>query len=140
LSSERADGYCPNFNDFNAIGAYFDLDAAVVSSSTSLNQRFAQSYTGNGWDLTAKRHLWHPARQRQRPATNLAVPAPYGFDGRNPDFINVDLTATKKFGNWEVGAVAFGNTDPQSSGCRPFRLRLWSAHPAGLPHHGRGPE
>jgi hypothetical protein len=39
------------------------------------------------------------------------MPAPFGFKGCNPDFINVDLTATKKFGKWELGAVAYGSTD-----------------------------
>jgi hypothetical protein len=29
----------------------------------------------------------------------------------HPDFINLDLTATKKFGPWEIGAVAFGSSD-----------------------------
>ena len=28
-----------------------------------------------------------------------------------PDFLNLDLTATKKFGKWELGPVAFGSTD-----------------------------
>ena len=35
------------------LGAYFDVDSPVAYSSSSLNQRFALSYTGNGWDLTA---------------------------------------------------------------------------------------
>ena len=29
------------------------VDSPVAYSSSSLNQRFALSYTGNGWDLTA---------------------------------------------------------------------------------------
>ena len=35
-----------------AFGAYFDVDQPVAFSSTSLNQRFALSYTGNGLKLT----------------------------------------------------------------------------------------
>src|ERR1700752_5245268 len=35
-----------------AFGAYFDIDQPVAFSSTSLNQRFAFSYTGNNWNLT----------------------------------------------------------------------------------------
>jgi hypothetical protein len=35
----------------------------------------------------------------------------FSFYGCNPDFINVDLTATKRFGKWEFGAVAYGSTD-----------------------------
>ena len=80
-----------------ALGAYIGVDTAVSFDSTSLNQRFAASYTANGWNLTA----------------NLI----YGiqFDAvtntLNPDFLNLDLTATKKFGKWEIGPVAFGSTD-----------------------------
>jgi hypothetical protein len=33
------------------------------------------------------------------------------MNGCNADFANLDLTATKKFGNWEVGPVAFGSMD-----------------------------
>jgi hypothetical protein len=34
--------------------------------------------------------------------------------GCNPDFLNVDLTATRKFGEFEFGLVAFGSTDLNS--------------------------
>ena len=33
------------------LGAYIKIDSPVTYSSSSLNQRFALSYTGNGWDL-----------------------------------------------------------------------------------------
>jgi Putative MetA-pathway of phenol degradation len=33
------------------------------------------------------------------------------LQGCNPNFINVDLTATKKFDKWEFGAVAYGSAD-----------------------------
>ena len=33
------------------------------------------------------------------------------FKGCNPDFINVDLTATKKFGKWQFGPVAYAAAD-----------------------------
>src|SRR5262249_48499031 len=41
-------------------------------------------------------------------------PCPLPFDlvrGCNPNFVNVDLTATKKIGKWEFGPVAYGSTD-----------------------------
>ncbi len=28
-----------------------------------------------------------------------------------PDYLNLDITATKKFGKFEIGPVAFGSTD-----------------------------
>ena len=36
------------------------------------------------------------------------------MNGCNPDFLNVDLTATRKFGDWEFGLVAFGSSDLNS--------------------------
>ena len=82
------------------LGAYFSVDTSVAFDSTSLNQRFAASYTANGWNLTANL-IWgvHPK----------GVTATI-----NPDFLNLDLTATKKFGKWELGPVAFGSTDLNS--------------------------
>lgn len=79
------------------LGFYVGVDTGVGFDSTSLNQRFALSYTADGWNLTANA-IWG-----------------IQFDGNtqtiNPDFLNVDLTATKKFGKWEVGPVAFYSTD-----------------------------
>ena len=36
---------------------------------------------------------------------------PDGKNSVNPNFINLDLTATKKFGKWELGPVAFYSSD-----------------------------
>jgi hypothetical protein len=41
-------------------------------------------------------------------------PAPFALKGCNPNFLNVDLTATKKFGKWELGPVGFYSTDLNS--------------------------
>jgi Putative MetA-pathway of phenol degradation len=84
------------------LGAYFDVHSEVAWSSTSINQRFALSYTANGWNLTANTIL---GTQLNSTSVNSGTVTP------NPDFINVDLTATKKFGNWELGAVGFYSTD-----------------------------
>ena len=84
---------------------------ALAWSSTSLNQRFALSYTANGWNLTANVVYGIQLDSvTDRPQIS-PCPTPFGFRGCNPNFINVDLTATKKFGNWEPGPVAFGSTD-----------------------------
>jgi hypothetical protein len=80
-----------------ALGAYFGVQTDVGFDSTSLNQRFALSYTGNGWNLTA--NLIYGIQFDQLTTTV------------NPDFLNLDLTATKKFGKWELGPVAFASTD-----------------------------
>jgi hypothetical protein len=80
-----------------ALGTYIGVKTPVGFDSTSLNQRFALSYTGDGWDLTANL-IW--GVQSQAVTTTI-----------NPDFINLDLTATKKFGKWELGAVGFYSAD-----------------------------
>lgn len=93
------------------IGAYFDVHSEVAWSSTSLNQRFALSYTGDDWNLTAN-VIWGVQFDHFTDRPQLSpCPAPFGLHGCNPDFLNVDLTAVKKFGKWQIGPVAFGSTD-----------------------------
>jgi hypothetical protein len=77
-----------------AFGFYSGVGSPVADHSGSINQRFAISYTANGYNLTA----------------NLI----YGnqIDSHtNPDFLNLDLTATKGFGKWSVGPVGYYSTD-----------------------------
>jgi hypothetical protein len=47
----------------------------------------------------------------RQPAPISPCPGLFDFQGCNPAFRNVDLTATKQFGKWELGAVAYGSTD-----------------------------
>jgi hypothetical protein len=94
-----------------ALGAYFDVDQRVAWSSTSLNQRFELSYTANNWNLAANVVYGIQLDSYTNRAQISPCPAPFGFHGCNPDFINVDLSATKKFGKWEFGPVAYGSTD-----------------------------
>jgi len=94
-----------------AFGSYFGIDEPVAWSSTSLNQRFALSYTGGGWDLTANVIDGIQLQSVTNQAQISPCPAPFGLQGCNPNFINVDLTATKKFDKWEFGAVAYGSAD-----------------------------
>jgi len=93
------------------LGAYFQTGGELAWNSTSLNQRFAISYTANGWNLTANLiygiQFDHVGNRPQISGCPLPLP----FNSCNPDFINLDLTATKKFGKWELGVVAFGSTD-----------------------------
>jgi hypothetical protein len=77
------------------LGAYIGVNDALADPTSSINQRFALSYTGGGWDLTA--HVIYGTQ----------VETTVG----HPDFVNVDLTATKTFGKWEVGAVGYYSTD-----------------------------
>jgi hypothetical protein len=78
------------------LGAYIGVNDSTADPSSFLNNRFALSYTGGGWDLTA--HLVYGTVLDTAVATH-------------PDYLNLDLTATKTFGKWEVGAVGFYSTD-----------------------------
>src|SRR5262245_855317 len=89
------------------LGAYFDVHSDAAWSSTSINQRFALSYTNDGWNLTANViYGVHLDSVTDRPQLS-PCPAPFALRGCNPDFVNLDLTATKKVGKWEFGPVAY---------------------------------
>jgi len=79
------------------LGAYIGVNTDVGFDSSSLNQRFALSYTADGWNLTANL-IW-------------GIQADGNTSTVNPDFLNLDLTATKTFGKWEIGPVGFYSTD-----------------------------
>lgn len=83
-----------------ALGGYVGVHTEVSFDTSSLNQRFALSYTKNDWNLTANA-IW--GIQEHGVTTTV-----------NPDFLNVDLTATKKFGKWEIGPVGYYSTDLNS--------------------------
>ena len=92
------------------LGAYLDRDTPVAYSSSSLNQRFALSYTGNGWDLTANT-IWG-INSDQVNNDPQGSPCPRSPERAcNPNFLNVDLTGTKRFGKWELGPIGFYATD-----------------------------
>jgi len=99
------------FNFSYMLGAYFDMHSDLAWSSTSLNQRFALTYNANGWNLTAN-VIYGIQFDHVTDRPQLSpCPPPFFFQGCNPDFINVDLTATKKFDKWEIGLVGFGSSD-----------------------------
>lgn len=99
LAAQLAWKVAPNFSVSYLLGGYLPVDTQFLINQGSINQRFAATYNGDGWNLTG----------------NLI----YGtyLDPTNkqgafyPDFLNLDVTATKKFGKWEIGPVAFGSTD-----------------------------
>ncbi|AWN41059.1 transporter [Methylobacterium durans] len=80
-------------------GGYLPADTRFLTQSASLSHRFAASYTGNGWNLTA--NLLYGIFLDTRSPTGTLY----------PDYLNLDLTAARKFGRWQVGAVAFGSSD-----------------------------
>ena len=101
-----------NFSYF--VGAYFDVHTEVGWSSTSLNQRFAFTYARYGWNLTAN-VIWGIERDSVTDRPQISgCPATSALQGCNPNFVNVDLTATKEFGKWQIGPVAYYSTDLNS--------------------------
>ena len=95
------------------LGGYFDVDTPTAFSSISLNQRFALSYSGNDWNLTAN-VIWGINFDQLTSKPEASVPPCFDSiptNGCNPNFVNLDLTATKKFGKWELGPVAFYSSD-----------------------------
>ena len=125
-----ANGIDGLFNSFQAVQLIWDLGhnwgftyllggytnnrgSAVAISSGSLNQRFGLSYTGDGWNLTANA-IWGINFDQVTSKPELSpcpVSATYPHNGCNPNFLNVDLTATKRFGRWELGPVGTFSTD-----------------------------
>ncbi|MEH3144201.1 MAG: transporter [Methylobacterium frigidaeris] len=80
-----------------------------ILASNTYRQGFALSYTGDGWNITA--NLTHniydvPARFEGRGG----IPSFYGPQYPS-DALNLDLTATKKFGQFEIGAVGYGTVN-----------------------------
>jgi hypothetical protein len=87
-------------------GGLSPVGTPVLAQFSSNTYRFgvAGSYTGDGWDITAN-------------LTANIYDSPGRFGGlvgsaigplRLSDALNIDLTATKKFGNFEIGPVAYG--------------------------------
>ena len=84
-------------NGFGAsylLGVYAGVDSPVADHSTSLNQRFALSYVANSYTLSA----------------NVIYGSQFGSKTA-PDYVNLDLTATKSFGKWSVGPVGYYSSD-----------------------------
>jgi hypothetical protein len=84
-----------------SLGSYIGVSDALADKSSFLVNRGTLSYTANGWNLTASTAVGS-ALDTVNPLMN---PNPH------PDYLNIDLTATKTFGKWELGPVGFYSTD-----------------------------
>ena len=92
------------------LGYYTAVQGTISTSSNSINQRFALSYTANGWNLTTNNILGivdHPLTNYPHGSACPTFPS----KGCNTDFYNNDMTATKTFGKWEFGGVGYFSTD-----------------------------
>jgi hypothetical protein len=74
-------------------------DTANYPDYTSADIRAAVSYTANGYNLTG----------------TFAYGGQFGRTTVRQDAVSLDLTATKKFGKLEIGAVGYVQTDVNSS-------------------------
>lgn len=79
-------------------GIYLPVHAAMATNDLSFQGIAALSYLQNGWNLTS----------------TLAIGTGSKGEEGNPGWFNVDLTATRTFNKFEIGAVAFGSTDLSS--------------------------
>ncbi len=79
------------------LGVYTPVGNGLGFDTTDINQRVGISYTADGWNLTGNVIYGINTRKATRTL--------------NPDFLNIDLTATKSFGKWQLGPVAFASFD-----------------------------
>jgi len=88
------------------VGGYAPVDNELGQDFWVFNYRGAITYNADNWNLTA--HVIYGIT-----GDNLAGGINNGLK-TNPDYVNLDLTAAKTLGKWEVGAVAFGSWDVSS--------------------------
>ena len=87
-------------NGFGAgfrLGGFVAQDNAVAGNFGTFDARFGVTYLKDGTDITI----------------NLNPGSPVSHYGRSiqPNYFNIDITATHQFGKLEFGGVAFGSTD-----------------------------
>ncbi|MGB7916954.1 MAG: transporter [Rhodomicrobium sp.] len=107
----------PGWNYSSWIGGYAPVDNELGQDFWTFNSRTAITYNGDNWDLTA--HVIYGIT-----GDNLAGGLTHNVK-TSPDYVNLDLTATKTFGKWEVGPVAYGSWDVSTisgvaTGGRPY--------------------
>ena len=96
------------------VGTYMPISNSLNQNFWVLNSRTALSYTGDDWDLTAHVIVGITGNNQGWNGGPILIPGGFLLPGglhTSPDYINVDLTATKKFDKWEIGLGAFGSSD-----------------------------
>jgi hypothetical protein len=91
------------------VGGAPSLNSPVAQQANLFEQRAYLSYSGfQGWNLTATAIYGINDKHFGNPAQTTAA--------ATPDFINLDVAATKNFDKWRIGAVGFGSSDLSDSG------------------------
>jgi hypothetical protein len=89
------------FNFSYSFGGYVPLKGdAVADPDGDIENRIGLSYLKNGYNLSAQAIL----------GTHLTNETLTG----HPDYFNLNLTATKEFGKWTLGPIAYYSTDTQN--------------------------
>ncbi|MBC7858305.1 MAG: transporter [Burkholderiaceae bacterium] len=88
--SDVVGGYAP---------IHSEVGAVLGGNLWTFNNRAALSYTGNDWNLTA--HVIYGSSGHDR-STRIQT---------QNDYLNLDLTAIKRFGKWEAGVVGYSSAD-----------------------------
>jgi hypothetical protein len=94
------------FSFSNFVGGYAPVNTVLGAGNNSwiFNERFALTYLANGWNLTAHGIVGIAGNTQTSGFVS-------GYQQRQADYFNLDLTAVKTIGKWEVGAVGFYSTD-----------------------------
>jgi hypothetical protein len=85
------------------VGAYGPVENELNQNVWVFNSRSAVTYSGDNWNLTAHMTVGLTGDDEK---TGLKT---------NPDYFNLDLTATKTFNKVSIGPVAFGSWDLSNS-------------------------
>jgi hypothetical protein len=95
------------------VGGYAPVNNALGQDNWTFNWRTGLTWAGDGWTLSAHTVLGIAGNN-----LNTGTGAPGAFFGpgafgtrANPNYVNLDLTATKTLGKWSFGPVAFGSWD-----------------------------
>ncbi|MCJ2022667.1 transporter [Methylobacterium sp. J-067] len=101
LDGDRGSLYA---GQFNAAGRPIGTPILPQLSSNTYRFGVAGSYTGDGWNITANltANIYDSPGRFGGPVGAAIGPI------RLSDALNFDLTATKTFGNFEIGAVGYG--------------------------------
>ena len=132
-------------NDFhfsNFVGFYAPVNQPGFSYANgtnnvwTFNERAALSYLGNGYNLTAHMIYGHSTSTDDATQTNARGVSCAQTECQRADYLNVDLTALKSFGQLEVGPVGYYTTDLTKSsdsqrGNRQLAFGMLVGHPLG---------
>jgi hypothetical protein len=94
------------FGVFIPDGSRYDLTANP--DYWTFEPHAAVSYLAGGWDLTA--HFVYDINTASAGHSSPfagTIASPFGIGYRSGDQLFLDVTATKKFGKWEIGPVAY---------------------------------